>query len=278
MKVFSTSKELRDALADTRGIRGLVPTMGALHEGHKSLVTRCREECDTVVVSIFVNPTQFNDPLDLKNYPRDVEADLRLLEDAGANFVYIPEVEDIYPEPDTRVFDFGQVGRVMEGAHRPGHFNGVAQVVTRLFDIVQCDRAYFGEKDFQQVAVIRRMVAQQGYGIGIVECPIIREPDGLALSSRNLLLTPQHHAAASLIYKALREAAGAKGTMSVAGLHDRVVNEINGNPLLEVEYFSIVNAETLEEISAWSDAETVRGCIAVRAGKIRLIDNIELST
>ena len=250
--------------------------MGALHEGHLSLVDRCRKECDTVVVSVFVNPTQFNDPNDLKNYPRTAEADIALLEKAGADFAFMPSVEEIYPEKDTRIFDFGQLDKVMEGPSRPGHFNGVAQVVSRLFDIVGCDTAYFGEKDFQQIAIIREMVRQLNYPIRIVACPIVRESDGLAMSSRNLLLTPEHRKAAPLIYQSLREAAELHRALPVEETKRRVIERINANPLLHVEYFSIVNADTLQDISDWSEAENVRGCIVVHAGAVRLIDNIAM--
>ena len=207
MKVFESVKELRAELdkAEQSGI-GFVPTMGALHAGHRSLVERARRENGTVVVSVFVNPTQFNDKNDLKHYPRTPEADARLLEEAGADFVLMPSVEEIYPQPDSRQFDFGLIDKVMEGATRPGHFNGVAQVVSRLFDIVRPARAYFGEKDFQQIAVIKSMVAQLALPIEIVECAIIRGEDGLALSSRNTLLDAAHRAAAPHIYATLHAA------------------------------------------------------------------------
>ena len=276
MKVFTESSKLSEALKQRKGTCGFVPTMGALHEGHLSLVDRCRKECDTVVVSVFVNPTQFNDPNDLKNYPRTAEADIALLEKAGADFAFMPSVEEIYPKKDTRVFDFGQLDKVMEGPSRPGHFNGVAQVVSRLFDIVGCDTAYFGEKDFQQIAIIREMVRQLNYPIRIVACPIVRESDGLAMSSRNLLLTPEHRKAAPLIYQSLREAAELHRALPVEDTKRRVIERINANPLLHVEYFSIVNADTLQDISDWSEAENVRGCIVVHAGAVRLIDNIAL--
>ncbi len=276
MKVFTESSKLSEALKQRKGTCGFVPTMGALHEGHLSLVDRCRKECDTVVVSVFVNPTQFNDPNDLKNYPRTAEADIALLEKAGADFAFMPSVEEIYPEKDTRVFDFGQLDKVMEGPSRPGHFNGVAQVVSRLFDIVDCDTAYFGEKDFQQIAIIREMVRQLNYPIRIVACPIVRESDGLAMSSRNLLLTPEHRKAAPLIYQSLREAAELHRALPVEETKRRVIERINANPLLHVEYFSIVNADTLQNISDWSEAENVRGCIVVHAGAVRLIDNIAM--
>ncbi|HJB85668.1 MAG TPA: pantoate--beta-alanine ligase [Candidatus Alistipes merdigallinarum] len=276
MKVFTESSKLSEALKQRKGTCGFVPTMGALHEGHLSLVDRCRKECDTVVVSVFVNPTQFNDPNDLKNYPRTAEADIALLEKAGADFAFMPSVEEIYPEKDTRVFDFGLLDKVMEGPSRPGHFNGVAQVVSRLFDIVGCDIAYFGEKDFQQIAIIREMVRQLNYPIQIVPCPIVRNPDGLALSSRNLLLTPEHRKAAPLIYQTLSEEVNLHRAFPVEETKRRVIERINANPLLHVEYFSIVNADTLQDINDWSEAENVRGCIVVHAGAVRLIDNIAM--
>ena len=227
MKIFTSVKELRAALdrVEPSGI-GFVPTMGALHAGHRSLVERARRENDTVVVSVFVNPTQFNDKNDLKHYPRTPEADARTLEEAGADFVLMPSVEEIYPEPDTRVFDFGQIDKAMEGATRPGHFNGVAQVVSRLFDIVRPARAYFGEKDFQQIAVIRAMVAQLNLSVRIVECPIVRGEDGLALSSRNQLLDAEHRAAAPHIYAPLRRAVEPSREMDPAALKAWVTAEV----------------------------------------------------
>ena len=266
MKVLTSVKELRAELDRTeRSGIGFVPTMGALHAGHRSLVERARRENRTVVVSVFVNPTQFNDKNDLKHYPRTPEADERLLAEAGADFVLMPPVEEIYPEPDTRVFDFGQVDKVMEGATRPGHFNGVAQVVSRLFDIVRPARAYFGEKDFQQIAVIRAMVRQLALPVEIVECPIVRGEDGLALSSRNTLLDAAHRAAAERSH-----------AMTPAELKAWVVAEVERNPLLKVIYYQSVDALTMQEVAAWSDAGRIQGCIAVQAGEIRLIDNIRI--
>ncbi|MBQ9137938.1 MAG: pantoate--beta-alanine ligase [Alistipes sp.] len=277
MKSFSTVSELRAALLPLRDKTiGFVPTMGALHQGHISLVERARKECDTVVVSVFVNPTQFNDKNDLKNYPRTPEADAAMLEAAGVDYVLFPSVEEIYPEPDTRIFDFGLVDKVMEGATRPGHFNGVAQVVSRLFDIVEPTKAYFGEKDFQQIAVIRAMVAQLSLSVEIVECPIIRDTDGLARSSRNTLLTAEHRAAAPQIYRALKGAVERVGTMSPAELTAWVVAEVESNPLLKVIYFQAVNATTMQQVESWGECERIQGCIAVQAGEIRLIDNIKL--
>ena len=275
MKVFESVKELRAELdkAEQSGI-GFVPTMGALHAGHRSLVERARRENGTVVVSVFVNPTQFNDKNDLKHYPRTPEADARLLEEAGADFVLMPTVEEIYPQPDSRQFDFGLIDKVMEGATRPGHFNGVAQVVSRLFDIVRPARAYFGEKDFQQIAVIKSMVAQLALPIEIVECAIVRGEDGLALSSRNTLLDAAHRAAAPHIYATLRASVAQSQEMAPARLKEWVTAEVERNPLLKVIYYQSVDARTMQEVATWDDSPRIQGCIAVQAGDIRLIDNI----
>ena len=277
MKVITSVKELRAELdkAEQSGI-GFVPTMGALHAGHRSLVERARRENTTVVVSVFVNPTQFNDKTDLRNYPRTPEADARLLEEAGADLVLMPSVEEIYPQTDTRRFDFGAVDKVMEGATRPGHFNGVAQVVSRLFDIVRPARAYFGEKDFQQIAVIRAMVAQLQLPVEIVDCEIVRGDDGLALSSRNTLLDAEHRAAAPHIYATLKAAAEQSQTRTPAELKAWVTTEVERNPLLKVIYFQSVDALTMQEVASWSDSDRIQGCIAVQAGTIRLIDNIRI--
>lgn len=277
MKSVNTIAELRAYLreVDAAGV-GFVPTMGALHAGHRSLVERARKECQTVVVSVFVNPTQFNDKTDLRNYPRTPEEDLALLTEAGADIVFMPSVEEIYPEPDTRQFDFGEIDKVMEGATRPGHFNGVAQVVSRLFDIVQPAKAYFGEKDFQQIAVIKAMNSQLGIDVEIVECPIIRDSDGLALSSRNTLLDEAHRKAAPQIYATIKQAAERSKTMTPAELKEWVVTEIERGGLMKVIYFQAVDALSLQEVKAWSESERIQGCIAVQAGAIRLIDNVKI--
>ena len=277
MKVVNNVAALHAALAECpkEGI-GFVPTMGALHAGHRSLVERARRENDTVVVSVFVNPTQFNDKNDLRNYPRTPEADCAVLEAAGADIVFMPSVEEVYPEPDTRVFDFGQIDKVMEGATRPGHFNGVAQVVSRLFDLVKPRRAYFGEKDFQQIAVIKAMVAQLGIDIEIVECAIVRGEDGLALSSRNELLTPEHRKAAPHIYATISQCSEKMTTMSPEELTEWVVKSIDSNPLLKTIYFEAVDARSMQRVERWSDSERIQGCCAVQAGDIRLIDNIKI--
>ena len=277
MKVVKSVADLKAALANCpkEGI-GFVPTMGALHRGHRSLVERARQENETVVVSVFVNPTQFNDKNDLKNYPRTPEADCAILEAAGADVVFMPTVEDIYPEHDTRVFDFGLVDKVMEGATRPGHFNGVAQVVSRLFALVNPQRAYFGEKDFQQIAVIKAMVAQLAIEVDIVECAIVRGEDGLALSSRNELLTSEHRKAAPHIYATISQCAAKMESMTPSELTAWVVETIDSNPLLKTIYFEAVDAKTMQKVEAWSDSERIQGCCAVQAGDIRLIDNIRI--
>ena len=277
MKTFDKVKELQEELAQYQPSEiGFVPTMGALHAGHRSLVEKARRECKIVVVSVFVNPTQFNDKTDLKNYPRTPEADLAILEEAGADIVLMPTVEEIYPEPDTRQFDFGLIDKVMEGATRPGHFNGVAQVVSRLFDIVKPGKAYFGEKDFQQIAVIKAMVKQLGLELEIVECPIIRDIDGLALSSRNLLLTAEHRAAAPEIYATLKQCADKAQQMTPQQLTEWVISEVEKSGLLKVIYFQAVDSLSMQEVASWQESEHIQGCIAVQAGVIRLIDNVKI--
>ena len=277
MKTFDKVKELQEELAQYQPSEiGFVPTMGALHAGHRSLVEKARRECKIVVVSVFVNPTQFNDKTDLKNYPRTPEADLAILEEAGADIVLMPTVEEIYPEPDTRQFDFGLIDKVMEGATRPGHFNGVAQVVSRLFDIVKPGKAYFGEKDFQQIAVIKAMVKQLGLELEVVECPIIRDIDGLALSSRNLLLTAEHRAAAPEIYATLKLCADKAQQMTPQQLTEWVISEVEKSGLLKVIYFQAVDSLSMQEVASWQQSEHIQGCIAVQAGAIRLIDNVKI--
>ena len=306
MKVFQKIVDLQNALFDERKqgrLVGMVPTMGALHEGHASLVRRSVKENDVTVVSVFVNPTQFNDKNDLTNYPRTLEADCQLLEKTFEEvvnlpsalplatngtqeiptsnlktlYVLAPSVEEMYPTPDTRQFEYPPVSTVMEGAHRPGHFNGVCQVVSRLFYIARPDRAYFGEKDWQQIAVVKAMVRQLGLKVQIVECDIVREKDGLAMSSRNTLLAPDERAIAPTIYKALKASVSYAQKHTVQETHDKVVADINAVEGLDVEYFSIVDGNTLQDITSWEDSPYVVGCITVYCGKtpIRLIDHIK---
>ena len=278
MKVISTINELKSMLDECRAAGksiGLVPTMGALHQGHASLVERSVKENDVTVVSVFVNPTQFNDKNDLKNYPRTLEADCALLEKVGATITFAPTVEEMYPTEDTRQFSFAPIDTVMEGACRPGHFNGVAQIVSKLFYAVEPDKAYFGEKDFQQLAIIREMVRQLDLKLQIVGCPIVREADGLAMSSRNTLLSAEERERALTISRALFTSLEHAKENTLAATKAFVEEIINSTPGLELEYYQIVDGNTLQEISEWDDSDYVVGCIALFCGKIRLIDNIK---
>ena len=278
MKTVHTINALQEELNALRqqGKRvGLVPTMGALHAGHASLVKRSVAENDVTVVSDFVNPTQFNDLNDLAKYPRTLEADCRLLEACGVSFVFAPSVEEIYPEPDTRQFSFAPLDTVMEGIYRPGHFNGVCQIVSKLFDIVKPDRAYFGEKDFQQLAIIREMVKQMHFPLQIVGCPIVREADGLALSSRNARLSEEQRAQALKISQTLFASRDYAATHSVDETKQFVEEAIHQAPGLELEYFELVDGNTLQSIASWDDTAYAVGCITVYCGEVRLIDNIK---
>lgn len=277
MLVVETVENLHAYLAAARSEGksiGLVPTMGALHEGHASLVKRSVEENDVTVVSVFVNPTQFNDKGDLERYPRTLDADCALLSSLGTDCVFAPSVEEVYPEPDTRVFDFAPLDKVMEGVYRPGHFNGVAQIVSKLFMYVEPTRAYFGEKDFQQLAIIREMVRQQGFALEIVGCPIVREADGLALSSRNTLLAPEQRVTALAISKALFTSVKFADDHSLSETKQMVEQAIADTEGLELEYFEVVDGNTLQPVSTWDEADYIVGCITVYCGKVRLIDNI----
>ena len=276
MKLVSTIQELQteiQRLADGKTV-GFVPTMGALHQGHISLVKQAVSETPVVVVSIFVNPTQFNDPNDLEHYPRTLENDMKLLEPTGCSIVFAPNAKEVYPEPDKRKFNFGKLEEVMEGKHRPGHFNGVAQVVSRLFDIVKPTKAYFGLKDFQQLTIVKNMVKQLQLPVEIVPCAIIREESGLAMSSRNELLTEEQRKNAAVISETLSKAKELKGQKSVQEIAEWVTETINKNPFLDVEYFEIVDDEQLQPVNNWDEKSTKVGCVAVFCGKIRLIDNI----
>ena len=281
MIVISKVNELEKAVEAFRSEGksiGLVPTMGALHEGHLSLVNRCRKENDVVVVSVFVNPTQFNNKEDLRTYPRTEEADKALLDAAGCDIVFMPTVEEVYPEPDTRVFDLGAVAEVMEGAMRPGHFNGVAQIVSKLLMMVKPDRAYFGEKDFQQIAVIRQMVKTEGFKLQIVPCPIVREADGLAKSSRNVRLSAEARAEAPKIYRTLCQSIDYAATHTVAETQQMVIDTINAFPGMEVEYYQIVDGTSLMPVDSWDSSDYIVGCVTVYCGGVRLIDNIAYKT
>lgn len=277
MKIIRTVRELQDVVKmhSSQGHSiGLVPTMGALHAGHLSLVEYARKDNDIVVVSVFVNPTQFNNPDDLRTYPRTEEADCLAMEGAGVDYAFIPTVEEIYPEPDTRVFDLGPVAEVMEGAMRPGHFNGVAQIVSKLFAWTQPTRAYFGEKDYQQIAVIRKMAELEGFTFDIIACPIMRHEDGLAMSSRNVRLTPEQRGIAPMIRKVLLESLEKKQSMTVGQVKQFVVDQIDSVDGLRTEYYEIVDSKTMQPISDWAETETAVGCVTVYCGEVRLIDNI----
>ena len=278
MKIIHTIKDLQTELSELKAQGkkvGLVPTMGALHAGHASLVKRSVNENDVTVVSVFVNPTQFNDKNDLVKYPRTLDADCKLLESCGVTFVFAPSVEEIYPEPDTRRFSYAPLDTVMEGAFRPGHFNGVCQIVSKLFDIVKPHCAYFGEKDFQQLAIIREMVRQMKFDLEIVGCPIVREEDGLALSSRNARLSAEERENALNISRTLFKSRPFATTHSVSETQKMVEDAIAAAPGLRLEYFEIVDGNTLQKVGDWNDTSYVVGCITVFCGEVRLIDNIK---
>lgn len=279
MKVLHTIQDLKAELKAYRNEGksvGLVPTMGALHAGHASLLERSVRENDVTVVSVFVNPTQFNDKNDLAKYPRTLEKDCELLEEKGATIAFAPSVEEVYPEPDTRVFSYPPTDEVMEGGFRPGHFNGVCQVVSKLFMMVEPDRAYFGEKDFQQIAVIKRMVEDQQFPLEICPCPIVREESGLALSSRNSLLTAEEKDIAVNISKTLFASLEYAKNHSLEETKQWVIDTLNGIDGLEVQYYEIVDGTSLASLKEWEDSDDVVGCITVFCGQIpvRLIDNI----
>ena len=277
MKIIDTISELENQLQGYRHkgeTIGLVPTMGALHQGHASLVERCVADNKISIVSLFVNPTQFNNKEDLKHYPRTPEKDHELLERLGVDYVFSPSVEELYPEEDKRVFDFGQLDKVMEGEFRPGHFNGVAQIVSKLFDIVKPDNAYFGEKDFQQLAIVKDMVRQLQMPVNIIGMPIVRESSGLAMSSRNQRLSEEQKKNASEVYKVLNESKLMIDKFIPYELINYVSESINKVSGLKVEYFQIVDGDNLQPVTSWSDSDYIVGCIALFCGEVRLIDNI----
>lgn len=255
---------------------GFVPTMGALHQGHISLVERAKLENSIVTASIFVNPIQFNNPEDLKKYPRNIDRDLDLLGEAGCDLVFIPEVEEMYPETALEKYDFGYLENIMEGKYRPGHFNGVAVVVNRLFDIFKPSKSYLGEKDLQQLRIIEQLVVQNKISTEIIPCAIVREADGLAMSSRNLRLNPEHRKKASLIYQTLTKSKEMANTHTVNEIVNFVTDQFETDEDFRLEYFSIVDFHSLLAIESWEDGITPVGCIAAFLGDIRLIDNMIL--
>jgi pantoate--beta-alanine ligase len=282
MKVVGTINELQSLISELQlAPVGFVPTMGALHEGHISLVEKAIPDCPMVIVSIFVNPTQFNDKNDLKNYPRTLQNDLLMLGKVlrKSDIVFTPSVDEMYPVEDKRVFRFGNLENVMEAIHRPGHFNGVAQIVSRFFEIIKPDIAIFGLKDFQQLAVIKELARQTNDKVRIIGSPIIREKDGLAMSSRNTLLEPDIRKNAGIIYKTIKLASSLMKEKDIAEIKDFVFTTIGNNRGFEVIYFEIVDDVELIPVTRKAEMKNEKkyfGCIAVKAGKIRLIDNIEI--
>lgn len=273
MNVITTIKELSAIVADVKKSGksiGLVPTMGALHEGHLSLIKRARLENEVVFVSIFVNPVQFNNPDDLRKYPRTLDADVAFIGEY-ADYAFAPSVEEVFPTPPTEEYHYGPVEEVMEGAYRPGHFNGVGVIVRRLLDWVQPDKAYFGEKDYQQIAVIRELVRQCNITSEIVSCPIIREESGLAMSSRNRLLTDEQRALSANIHRILVES---QQQGDVPQIQAFVENEIAKIPEFKLDYFQIAEDRLLQPVNSLQDAPGVMGFITVYVGDVRLIDNI----
>ncbi len=277
MKILSTISEIESQLQGYRKREktiGLVPTMGALHAGHASLVEKCVADNQISVVSIFVNPTQFNNKEDLMLYPRTPEKDYKLLANLGVDYIFAPSVNEMYPKEDLRIFDFGQLDKVMEGEFRPGHFNGVAQIVSKLFNIIKPNNAYFGEKDFQQLVIVKEMVNQLLIPVNIIGIPIVREKNGLAMSSRNQHLSQQQMEDASFIYKILYESSFLTDKFTPKEIADQIVRDINNVNGLKVEYFQIVDGDNLQPVLAWDDSDYIVGCITVYCGKVRLIDNI----
>jgi len=281
MVIANTVNQVEQAMQHVRmsGQRvGFVPTMGALHAGHLSLVQRSVAENDFTVVSIFVNPTQFNNAQDLEKYPRDFAKDEALLLKNGCDLIFAPSIADMYSEEDLKKpfeFDFAGLDKMMEGKYRPGHFNGVVQIVSKLFNIVEADKAYFGEKDFQQLAIIHHMTKVMGFDVQIVDCPIVREKFGLAMSSRNERLSPEEREIAAGISKVLFESLNFVPSFSPRKLETWVENEIRSISGLDLEYYEIVDTKSLQPAQDW-DKSTV-GCIAVYCGGVRLIDNIRCS-
>jgi pantoate--beta-alanine ligase len=281
MKVFEKKNQVKNHLKTIRnkGLQtGFVPTMGALHKGHLALVNNSLKDNDVTVVSIFVNPTQFDNPDDLEKYPRTLEQDLKLLSELDNNIiVYHPDANDFYDgNIVSQSFDFDGLEQEMEGKHRPGHFDGVGTVVKKLFEIIQPDRAYFGEKDFQQLQIIKKLVEKEKMPVKIIPVTIYREADGLAMSSRNRRLTPQHRAAAPFIYRVLQQAKILFATNDIKTVKQFVYDAIEAHPLLQIEYFEIAGEKDLKPAIKKISGNNYRGFIVVYAGDIRLIDNIRL--
>jgi len=283
MEVFEKIVDLQDHLQnfkDKGAVIGFVPTMGALHDGHLSLVRKARQECDVVVASIFVNPVQFNNKIDLQKYPRSMDEDLKKLTAEECDVAFVPQEAEMLnrTNTDTSKYNFGYIEEVMEGAFRPGHFKGVAYIVEKLFGIVKPDKAFFGEKDYQQLTIIKELVKQTKMPVEIISCPTIRESDGLAMSSRNVLLSSTERQTAKLISQTLFEAKQKVNEMEVASLRTWAINKFQQNPEINLQYFDIVNGDDLQPVNSWNDNNKVVGCIAATVGTTHLIDNLLLNS
>lgn len=279
MKVFNFIVDVQRFVEEKHNLGlkvGFVPTMGALHEGHISLINRAKKENDIVVCSVFVNPIQFNNQTDLEKYPRTPEHDIEKLKQAGCDAVFMPSVEEMYPNKVEDHYDFGDLERVMEGACRPGHFNGVAIVVRKLFEIVTPNRAYFGEKDFQQLAIINKMVSNLNMNLEIVPCPIVRENDGLAMSSRNVRLNESERAIAPKIYATLNDATSRKNEMTPAELRQYALDKFAEIKEFDLEYVEITDETNLKSLENWNECEHARIFVALQLGPVRLIDNVRI--
>ena len=280
MEIFKTKKEISkkiESLKSERNSIGFVPTMGTLHKGHLSLIECSANKNDKTVVSIFINPAQFNDKKDLENYPRSLDSDLRLLRESKCDIIFTPSVNEMYPEPDNRKFNFGNLDKIMEGKYRPGHFDGVAKIIVRLFEVISPHKAYFGLKDFQQLAIIKKLTKDLKFAIQIISCPTVRESDGLAMSSRNSLLSPEQLKHAAQIYHTLCQANINAAENDIDNIKEQVITTLNKIPFTEVEYFEIVDEIDLHPAKNWDNKSGKVGCIAVRIGKVRLIDNIHFN-
>jgi len=273
-EIFQLKKQLSEFRKQKHSI-GFIPTMGALHNGHLSLINESIKKNNKTVVSIFINPTQFNNENDYKKYPKNFNTDITMLKKANCDCLFLPSEKEMYPSPDNRTFNLGYYENIMEGKFRPGHFQGVVKIVTKLFDIVEPDYAFFGKKDFQQLAIIKKVVSDFNYKINIVSCPIIREPDGLAMSSRNQLLSKSARQKANFIYKTLINSKEKSKKMSVNELKKWVHNKFELNTLFKLEYFDIVNENNLKNIKSWDEKCNKIGCIAAWLNDVRLIDNIK---
>ncbi|AFD08505.1 pantoate--beta-alanine ligase [Solitalea canadensis] len=279
LQIFTTRADIQQKIAQLKSAGkkvGFVATMGALHEGHLALISRSKADTDITVCSIFVNPTQFNDPKDLEHYPRPIEADIKKLKSVDCDMLFLPSVAEMYKEGETWHMDLGNLENILEGAFRPGHYQGVTQIVKKLFDIIQPDKAYFGQKDFQQVLVIKKMIKEFNLPVELVRCPTLRDEDGLAKSSRNVRLNNDEHEAALLLSKALLSIKNHNEYEDLKKLIEKAKDLLEASPLIKVEYLVVANGETLDEITALSQSKEPVALVAAKSGNTRLIDNMLL--